>query len=306
MIAESDVLDRREFLEICENFRSLEARKSADEATVNYEQARLILDARVRLKVRIASICEALELSHQSVNTYRSVAERIDERSFRGLIEEHRPDGLPLFPWSIIVQLARLEDARERADAIQRIRLGAWNARRAEEYISSKRRSTRPRKRGSHGDGDSRAGPAPRLGDGLEARGDPRLVEPDTLTPAGSDLARRAEGLVRSCAKQSSASTVSVIVLIADVATRIVRDATAALGRASVRELALAHDNLKRCLQSVVEAQHAIEIRLAEAEAHERREGAAAADDLGCVLIDSTTGRCSGSNGRSSPERTWP
>lgn len=166
------------FCEICERFRALEARKSEDEAIANFEQAKLIQDARVRLKVPVSTICEALALSAQSVHAYRSVAARIEAPLFRELMKERRPDGLPLFSWSIVAQVARLADAREREDLLERIRNCGWRTRAVEEHISSRRGGLdQPRRRGRT----------------------PRHATPAVLAVAADALARLAAEVAHAC-----------------------------------------------------------------------------------------------------------
>jgi hypothetical protein len=133
------------FCDLCERFRALEARKAVDEASLNFEQARLIRDARVRLRVPVAEICDALDLSPQSVNAYRNVAERIDAGRFRELIEARRADGLAVFPWSVIAQVARLAGEDERDALIENIRLHGWRTRRVQRWVSVERRDVAAR-----------------------------------------------------------------------------------------------------------------------------------------------------------------
>jgi hypothetical protein len=231
------------FRAICDRFRALEARKAADEASANFEQAQLILDARTRLGVPVAVICEALDLSPQSVHSYRNVAERIDANLFGDLVKEHRPSGLPVFPWSIVVQIARLASEHERRDLVQMIRLRGWRTRDAECYVSVQRSEA-----------------AARQGAKLPRGGPPSI----------GDLAARMEALVRDAARK--APPTRVVVVVADFAARTLTEATheVACGRASAQELMDARDALIRCATSAFDAKNAVAERIAEASSRPR------------------------------------
>jgi hypothetical protein len=234
------------FREICERFRALEARKAADEAGANFEQAQLILDARTRLRAPVAVLCEALDLSAQSVHSYRNVAERIDARLFGDLVKEHRPSGLPVFPWSIIVQIARLASEPERQDLIRTIRLRGWRTRDAEGYVSVQRSEAAARPGARSRRGTSRGG------------GEPG-------PPEGGDLAARLEAAVAD--GPTKAPPTQVVVVVAEFAARALTEAArdAVRGPASPGELTEAREALTRCATSAFDAKNAVAERLAEA-----------------------------------------
>jgi hypothetical protein len=259
-----DFAHDRAFREICEKFRALEARKAADEASANFEQAQLILDARTRLGVPVAVICEALDLSPQSVHGYRNVAERIDASLFGDLVKEHRPSGLPVFPWSIVVQIARLANEHERQDLILMIRLRGWRTRDAQGYVSVQRSEAAARQGAKLRGGSRSRGAAPVASSAEDAgRRDEENGEPGPSSIG--DLAARMEALVSNAAR--TAPPTRVVVVVADFAARTLAEAAqeVACGRASAQELMDARDALIRCATSAFDAKNAVAERLAEA-----------------------------------------
>jgi hypothetical protein len=243
-----------EFHELCRQFRALEARKAVDEASASFAQAHLIRDARVRLRAPVATLCEALDLSAQSVHTYRNVAERIDEPLFRELVGARGSGGLTLFPWSIIVQVARLARKEERDELIEKIRLHEWRTRAVAAYLSLGRGDA-ARLASDLGLGDR--GRRHRSGGDLEGT---RVPPPATSAVLGSPLATLMGGLSR--ARRPAVALVTV----ADVASRLIARASRESDRerASLTELWAARDALTRCALVVFGARSSIERRLSE------------------------------------------
>jgi hypothetical protein len=256
------------FSEICERFLGLEARKAADEACVNFEQAQLIRDARVRLKVPIAVIGEALRLSPQSINAYRNVAERIDEPLCRELIGE-RLHAIPLFSWSVIAQVARLENHGDRMDLIGKIRECSWRTRDVEAYVSSRRGDARARCARREGQTPGRGvAHEPRPGERARMGGTATGEEAADVTSCMRDLGSRMLRLVH--ANASDAARPTLVIIVTEVLARVLREAAHALAtaheRAPSRDLEGARDALTRCLESVARARDTLTESLAEAE----------------------------------------
>jgi hypothetical protein len=244
------------FREICERFRALEARKAADVAGANYEQAHLIREARVRLSAPVAAICEALDLSRQSLNAYANVGERMEPGLFRALVEERRPNGLPVFSWSIIVQVARLESQAQRQELIENVRLRGWRTRDAQRYVSAQRSCGSARRPAS------RAGAATERAGGMASRreGD---VELDPGHLAGDDLAARVRALIGDSAGE--ATPARVLAATAHAASHAITQAARdpACGLAPPQELNAARSALARCAAAVAHARDAISEGLA-------------------------------------------
>jgi hypothetical protein len=218
------------------------------------------------LKVPVAVICQALDLSPQSVHSYRNVAERIDPNLFGALVKERRASGLPFFPWSIVVQIARLANEHDRQELIQMIRLRGWRTRDAEGYVSVQRSEAAARQGArSRGGGSSRVA-APGTSSGEDAgRREAGGENGEPAPPAIGELAARMEALVRDAAR--TAPPTRVVVVVADFAARMLTEATReiACGRAPARELMDARDALIRCASSAFDAKNAVAERLAEA-----------------------------------------
>jgi hypothetical protein len=257
------------FGEICEKFRALEARKTADEAHVNFEQAQLIRDARVRLKVPVAAIGEALGLSAQSINTYRNVAERIDRALFRELIGE-RLGAISPFPWSVIAQVARLEDQGERGEVIEKIRRCGWRTRDVEAFVSSRRSARVFSSRNAEGRKAAEVEPGPLPPGRSKVSGDVPGEEAGDVTSLVSALGREMLVLVNAA---GDAARPALISIAADLLVRVVVDAAQAVasvaGRAPSQELGRVRDALSRCAAVISDARVAIGTKLAEAEALE-------------------------------------
>jgi hypothetical protein len=241
-----------------------------DEAGANFEQAQLIRDARVRMRVPVAAMCEALDLSRQSVNTYRNVAERIDEKLFRDLIEARRPGGLALFPWSIIAQVARLAGKEEREDLIKKIRLHGWRTRNVEGYVSVERSDAAARiaKESGGGRNHAQAGRAPTAVQGTPGRSDAEQRE--EVLPVVGKLATRMEMLLKDVSRKAPPTL--ILVAVADAASRMIAEVAGDADgeRATVREMCAARDALTRCAAVVSYARTSIEKRLSETEQHSR------------------------------------
>jgi hypothetical protein len=258
-----------EFRDLCRKFRALEARKAVDEASANFEQAHLIRDARVRLKVPVAAICDSLDLSPQSINTYRNVAERIDEKLFRQLIEARRADGLALFPWSVIAQVARLAGEEEREELIKSIRLRGWRTRDVQGYIAVERSDAAARI-----NGESRAGRSGAQVGGVTARSDPDEIPRDGVSSVVGDLATRMEMLLKDVSR--TAPPTYILVAVADVASRMIAEAARASDREcqSRRELRTAREALTRCAAIASDVRNSIQRRLAKSREEVGAEGA--------------------------------
>ena len=269
MVTRTDALRDRAFQQLCERFRALETRKKTEEASASFEQAQLIRDARGRLRVPVAEISKALDLSAQSINDYRNVAERIDKELFRALIEERRSNGYALFPWSIIVQVGRLEDKSDREELIDKIRRWAWRAREVQGYVSLARMDARATTGGKSAERGSaeRNTFVPRLV--RASNRDARVDEEGHRYARGvaSHGPSELEALVEDAPDRSD-HPARFLTASADGARRIIEGLArdAAWAQVPAQELKEANDALARWAEAVTHMQSMIRGLVAEAE----------------------------------------